>query len=165
MHVLRANRRVLFADDAIVRTEAPETIRSLFHQRLHWCHGSLDSAIIHRGGLVRGSWHGRVVGMPNFLYLNALAPLLAIPAIPFFFWTNPRPVPILIVMSVDCLAAWLAYAMDRERMRELVVYPLWRLVYAVFIAGTLAILLYRLATGRRAWIRSNRTGSVLPVER
>ncbi len=161
VRLLRANRKVLFEDRAIVRTEAPETPIGLFRQRQHWCHGSLDSAVIHRGGLFRGAWYGRLVGMPNFLYLNAISPIFAIVLIPVFFVVTPQPLALVVIGAIDGLAATFAYLMDRERKRELLVYPLWRLVYPIFLSITLSILLYRLARGQKEWVRVKRTGSIL----
>jgi cellulose synthase/poly-beta-1,6-N-acetylglucosamine synthase-like glycosyltransferase len=81
----RRGGRVLYDEEAIARTHAPETAAELLRQRFRWTFGTLQAVWKHRDTLGRLS-HGTLgwVAMPNIFLFQIVLPLLS-PVIDLLF--------------------------------------------------------------------------------
>lgn len=80
--------RVVYADDAIAYTEAPDTLRSLIRQRFRWSFGTLQSVWKHKKITFRPKYGALgMIAMPNVwvfqLFYTAISPLADI----LFAWS------------------------------------------------------------------------------
>ncbi len=76
--IQRAGWRVACDNDAIAWTEAPETVRALFKQRIRWAFGTLQCLWKHRALIGRGRPRGlALVGLPQAILFQLLLTLVA----------------------------------------------------------------------------------------
>jgi len=78
LRLIAAGNRVVYAEDALAYTEAPETVKSLLKQRFRWTYGVLQACWKHKGRLFRPS--GGVLGwliLPAFAIYQFLVPFIA----------------------------------------------------------------------------------------
>lgn len=169
--VQRAGWRIAYEPAAIAFTEAPTTWRGLIAQRTRWVGGYLQVVHKHRGVLLEGGALGWL-GYPDLVYRNVLAFLLlplVIPALvriaTAFSWLALAELAVGL-LAYDLLAAALAYAEDRERVSELLLVPLRRLVWPWFLAGVLVRVLWLAARdGGVPWASIRRTGVLAQASR
>ena len=74
--LIRAGYLIVYEEDAIALTQAPQTVRQFLRQRFRWIFGMLQTAWKHRRAVFEGRPIG-VVGVPNILLFGTLLPLLA----------------------------------------------------------------------------------------
>jgi cellulose synthase/poly-beta-1,6-N-acetylglucosamine synthase-like glycosyltransferase/peptidoglycan/xylan/chitin deacetylase (PgdA/CDA1 family)/spore germination protein YaaH len=76
--IRRGGWRILYDEEAIGRTMAPETARALVRQRFRWTFGTLQAVWKHRGTLGRRR-HGTMgwIGLPNIFLFQILLPLFS----------------------------------------------------------------------------------------
>ncbi|MFL5407156.1 MAG: glycosyltransferase [Myxococcales bacterium] len=78
LRLIAKGLRVVYAENALAYTEAPETVRSLLKQRFRWTYGVLQACWKHKGRLFRRG--GGVLGwviLPTFAIYQFLVPLVA----------------------------------------------------------------------------------------
>lgn len=169
--VYAAGYRVIFQPRAIVYAESPSTVRGLWHQRVRWARGLLQTTRIHRG----------LIGNPNygvfgiFLALNTFAMVLAPPlqlavfagvlalmtrqreavpdAMAVVGWLGLLVSAALVVLAIGLNGAW-------RELRYLWTLPLWP-VYSVAMSFTMiAALVHELRGAPAPWNKLQRTGVV-----
>lgn len=132
--------RVVYADDAIAYTEAPDRFRTLARQRFRWSFGTLQCAWKHRRIFLRPQYGALgMVAMPNTwifqLFYTAISPLADLLFLwslfsvwlvlaqhgPTYAMTNLQQVLFLyaIFLVVDWLAAVIAFWMEPGEDRRL----------------------------------------------
>ncbi|MFL5389122.1 MAG: glycosyltransferase, partial [Myxococcales bacterium] len=78
LRLIAGGLHVVYAENALAYTEAPETVRSLLKQRFRWTYGVLQACWKHKGRLFRRG--GGVLGwviLPTFAIYQFLVPLVA----------------------------------------------------------------------------------------
>jgi cellulose synthase/poly-beta-1,6-N-acetylglucosamine synthase-like glycosyltransferase len=138
----KAGYKVAFEPRALVRAEAPHTLKGLWNQRVRWARGFIQTIRIHHDLLFRKSAFGL------YLPFNAIAMLI----IPLLQLASMILLPILLMfmpgavsMNMLALIGWLgigfalfvtvfAIALDNawKDLRYLWVIPLW-IPYSLFI--------------------------------
>ncbi len=73
MSLILNNERVMFAPDAIVRAEMPETLTGSYTQNVRWERGRLQALKNHTPRLLQRAWHGRFESGDDrsFLFFDA----------------------------------------------------------------------------------------------
>lgn len=165
----KAGYKVAFEPRALVRAEAPHTLKGLWNQRVRWARGFIQTIRIHHDLLFRKSAFGL------YLPFNALAMLI----IPLLQLASMILLPILLIfmpgavsMNMLALIGWLgigfalfvtvfAIALDNawKDLRYLWVIPLW-IPYSLFIDAVMlwAIVLELVGTEAK-WNKVERHGS------
>ncbi len=136
--IRRRGWRILYDDEAIGRTEAPETLGALVRQRFRWTFGTLQAVWKHRDTLARRRY-GTLgwVALPNVFLFQILLPLFS-PVIDLLFlgslalWglaqIHVAPLPTLwtaqdiersliffaVFMLIDFLACVIAFALEKN---------------------------------------------------
>lgn len=118
--------RVVYEEDAIALTQAPQTVRQFMRQRFRWIFGMLQTAWKHRSALREGRPIG-IFGVANILLFGTLLPLLA---------------PIVDVMLVVSIAGFLS---------QQVTHPMDEISYG-WLYGTAFSLAFILADLLLVWI-------------
>ncbi|MFB9237926.1 bifunctional polysaccharide deacetylase/glycosyltransferase family 2 protein [Plantactinospora siamensis] len=169
MAVHRAGWRVVYEESAVARTEVPDTVRQLWRQRYRWSYGTMQAIWRHRRAIVERGPSGRFGrrGLPFItlfsVLLPLLAPLLDILAVYGLFFLDRKETVIawLAVLVIQVVTAVLAFRLDREPLRPLLVLPLQQLVYRQIMY---LVLLHSAATaltgGMLKWQKLRRTGEV-----
>lgn len=178
--ILRAGYRVVFDEDAISVTEAPETVRDFMKQRLRWTFGMMQTAWKHR----RAAREGRAVGLISIpdlwlfgVFLALLAPIAdlvflsvvldslidAMLGRPVF--QSPVSVSILAgylaLPLIDVVAALLAFRFERKAPTLVLLIPLQRFFYRPLQYITVYRAVWRAVTGKIAgWGRLARLGKL-----
>jgi cellulose synthase/poly-beta-1,6-N-acetylglucosamine synthase-like glycosyltransferase/peptidoglycan/xylan/chitin deacetylase (PgdA/CDA1 family) len=164
----RAGWRVVYVEDARAWTEAPASLRTLWHQRYRWSYGTMQAVWKHKSALWRRG-EGRVgrVGIPYLVLfqiaLPSFAPLVDVFALYGILFLNP----IVVIAywggfnALQMLLALYAFRLDGESPRVLWAMPFQQLVYRqlmylVVIESVLSALLGL----RLRWHRLERTGDV-----
>ncbi len=86
----RRGWRILYDDEALAYTQAPDTPRALIGQRFRWTFGTLQAIWKHRGALFRYGTLGWVA-LPNIFLFQILLPLIS---------------PVIDLMFVGTLLLW-----------------------------------------------------------
>lgn len=179
--VLRAGYRVVFENEAVSVTEAPETLANFMRQRLRWTFGMMQTAWKHR----RAAREGRAVGwisIPDLWLFGVGLGLLAPIADLVFLGSlldvmadlaSGRPLtlasaPLLPVVSylalplLDALLMLAAFAFERKAPWPVLLLPLQRLVYRPLLYVTVYRALWRALIGRLAgWGKFRHLGGVI----
>jgi cellulose synthase/poly-beta-1,6-N-acetylglucosamine synthase-like glycosyltransferase len=94
--IVKAGYRVLYDEEAVGLTEAPDTIRGLLRQRFRWMFGTAQAAFKHRECLFRPKYRAMgLIGLPNIVLFQVLFPLIS---------------PVLDVTLAFSLVGWLIRA-------------------------------------------------------
>jgi len=125
----RAGWRVAYEARAIAHTEAPDSLRGLWRQRVRWTHGTMQSVSKHRAAL-RGGDRGHIGrrGLPYLLLqqvvAGALAPSIDVLAVYglLSFGVLPTVGGLLAYNALALVLAAHAFRLDGESLR-----PLWGL--------------------------------------
>lgn len=177
--VQRAGYRVLFAEDAIAVTEAPEGVAELMRQRLRWTFGMMQTAWKHRGAAREGRPVG-LVALPDLalfgIGMGLLAPLADLVLLGLFAdmvvsLTLGLPVlgsrlPALMLAgylalpAMDIVVAATALRFERrETLLLILLIPLQRLIYRPLLYITVWRAVLRATTGQIAgWGKLARKG-------
>ena len=74
----KAGNKVVYDEEAIGLTEAPDTVRTLVRQRYRWMFGTAQAAWRHRDCLLRPRYRALgLVGLPNIVLFQVLFPLVS----------------------------------------------------------------------------------------
>jgi cellulose synthase/poly-beta-1,6-N-acetylglucosamine synthase-like glycosyltransferase/peptidoglycan/xylan/chitin deacetylase (PgdA/CDA1 family)/spore germination protein YaaH len=94
--IVKAGYQVLYDEEAVGLTEAPDTVRGLLRQRFRWMFGTAQAAFKHRECLFRPKYRAMgLIGLPNIVLFQVLFPLIS---------------PILDVTLAFSIVGWLIRA-------------------------------------------------------
>ncbi len=183
----RAGWKIENESEALAFTEAPDSLAAFFKQRFRWTYGTLQCLWKHRGALGRYGWFGRAV-LPSLWVFQILFQLLS-PVIDLqIAWTlwsagtayvssailthdwQPLPQAVESLSGVATLfvfffvlelgGAAVAYALDRERPRDLLWLFWQRFVYRQVMYAVAVMSVRHAIWGRRAgWGKLERKGT------
>ncbi|WP_433786183.1 bifunctional polysaccharide deacetylase/glycosyltransferase family 2 protein [Actinomycetospora sp. CA-101289] len=169
MAICRSGWRVVYEDSARAWTEAPATLGQLWRQRYRWSYGTMQSMWKHRAAVLETGASGRFGrrGLVHLALFQVLLPLLA-PLVDIFLVYGLLfldPVTTLVawsaVLAVQCLAAVVAFRLERERLRVLWLLPLQQVVYRQLMYAVLIRSVVTAAGGiRLGWQKLRRTGGL-----
>lgn len=146
MRLLKLGHAISFEPLAIALTEAPDTVQGFLKQRFRWMFGTLQAAYKQRETLLRPRFGGLgMFALPNVLVFQILFPfvssLMDVTLIAQLMWVlwqtrfHPSSDPLTgishslwfygLFMSVDALAATVAFALERDED--------WRLLPWLFL--------------------------------
>ncbi|HEY3322529.1 MAG TPA: polysaccharide deacetylase family protein [Planctomycetota bacterium] len=165
--IRRLGYRITYEDEAIARTEAPDSIRQFVKQRYRWMYGTLQAGWKHKDTLLRPS-HGALgfVALPNIfifqvffplispvmdlLTLGSLGGVLANKYLSLGSMTPQSAAHIFwfyaLFVAVDYLAATIAFILEPREDKKLLFWLFWQrffyrqLMYYVAIKSTFASL-------------------------
>jgi len=163
---------IVYEDEAVALTEAPDTVRGFIRQRYRWMYGTMQAAWKHRDILFRPRYGALgFVALPNVIIFQVLFPLVSpimdllligsLGSAAFDYWHHPAEYSpdalwrvlfyYALFVAVDYLAAILAFALERKENWWLLIWLFWQrffyrqLMYYVAIKSTLTSL-------RGAWV-------------
>ncbi len=91
--IVKAGYQVLYDEEAVGLTEAPDTVRGLLRQRFRWMFGTAQAAFKHRECLFNPKYRAMgLIGLPNIVLFQVLFPLIS---------------PLLDVTLAFSILAWL----------------------------------------------------------
>ncbi|WP_366950123.1 glycosyltransferase [Accumulibacter sp.] len=154
---------VVYEDEAVALTEAPDSVRGFIGQRYRWMYGTMQVAWKHREVLFR-SQSGALgfVALPNVIVFQILFPLVSpimdllligsLASAAVNHWQHPEEFSAgnlwrvlfyyALFVTVDYLAAILAFALERKESWWLLIWLFWQrffyrqLMYYVAIKST-----------------------------
>ncbi|MFO1431535.1 MAG: glycosyltransferase [Candidatus Competibacteraceae bacterium] len=168
MAIRKLGYSIVYEDEAIALTEAPDTVRGFIRQRYRWMFGTMQAAWKHLDVLFRRRY-GTLgfVALPNVLIFQVLFPLISpimdllllgsIGIVAFDYWQHPIDNyqsaalgPVLfyyaLFVAVDFCAGALAFLLERRENKSLLSWLFWQrffyrqLMYYVAIKATVASL-------------------------
>lgn len=167
MEIRRLGHAIVYEDAAVALTEAPDTVRGFIRQRYRWMYGTLQAAWKHRDVLFRPR-HGALgfVALPNIFIFQVFFPLISpvmdllllwtLGSAALSYWQHPAEFSAdalwrvlfyyALFVTVDYLAAILAFALERQESWSLLVWLFWQrflyrqLMYYVAIKSALTSL-------------------------
>jgi cellulose synthase/poly-beta-1,6-N-acetylglucosamine synthase-like glycosyltransferase/peptidoglycan/xylan/chitin deacetylase (PgdA/CDA1 family) len=147
----KAGYTVVYDEEAIGLTEAPDTVRGLVRQRYRWMFGTAQAAWRHRDCLLRPRYRALgLVGLPNIVLFQVLFPLVSpvldaklvfsLVASLVHAWQNPGSGIVeslsevalyyLLFTAIDFVTPVLAFRMEPSEDKRLLVWLIpQRLVY------------------------------------
>ncbi len=158
---------IVYDDEAIALTEAPDTVRGFIGQRYRWMYGTMQAAWKHRDVLFRRRYGALgFVALPNVIIFQVLFPLVSpimdlllvssLGSAAFNHWHHPEEYSAdnlwrvlfyyALFVTVDYLAAILAFALERKESWGLLIWLVWQrffyrqLMYYVAIKSTITSL-------------------------
>jgi len=158
---------VVYENEAVALTEAPDTVRGFIRQRYRWMYGTMQAAWIHRDVLFRRRYGALgFVALPNVIIFQVLFPLISpimdlqmvgsLGVAAFNHWQHPDEYSpdalwrvlfyYALFVTVDYLAAILAFALERKETWWLLIWLFWQrffyrqLMYYVAIKSSLTSL-------------------------
>jgi len=158
---------IVYEDQAVALTEAPDTVRGFVRQRYRWMYGTMQAAWKHRNVLFRPRYGALgLVALPNVVIFQVLFPLISpimdlqligsLGIAAFNQWQHPEEYSpdalwqvlfyYALFVMVDYLAAMLAFALERKESWYLLIWLFWQrffyrqLMYYVAIKSTLTSL-------------------------
>ena len=158
---------IVYEDEAVALTEAPDTVRGFIRQRFRWMFGTMQVAWKHADVLFRPRYGALgFVALPNVLIFQVLFPLISpvmdlllissLVSAALNYWqhlaeysTDPLWRVLFyyaLFVTVDYLAAALAFALERKENKWLLAGLFWQrffyrqLMYYVAIKSTMASL-------------------------
>jgi peptidoglycan/xylan/chitin deacetylase (PgdA/CDA1 family)/spore germination protein YaaH/GT2 family glycosyltransferase len=167
MAIRKLGYAIVYEDEAVALTEAPDTVRGFIRQRFRWMFGTMQAAWKHADALFRPR-HGALgfIAMPNVIIFQVFFPLVSpvmdllligsLATDAFNRWQHPVEYSsdglwrvlfyYALFVAVDYLAAALAFALERGENKWLLAGLFWQrffyrqLMYYVAIKSTLASL-------------------------
>ena len=167
MAVRKQGYSIVYEDEAMALTEAPDTVRGFVKQRYRWMYGTLQAAWNHKDALFRPKYGSLgFVALPNIFIFQVLFPLIS-PAMDLLMivtaimtavdrWQHPNEFSAdslkralfyyAIFMTMEFLSASLAFILEYKENRRLLVWLFLQrffyrqLMYYVAIKSTFASL-------------------------
>jgi cellulose synthase/poly-beta-1,6-N-acetylglucosamine synthase-like glycosyltransferase/peptidoglycan/xylan/chitin deacetylase (PgdA/CDA1 family)/spore germination protein YaaH len=167
MAIRKHGYSIVYEDEAIALTEAPDTVRGFIKQRYRWMYGTLQAAWKHKDALFRPRYGSLgFVALPNIFIFQVLFPLIS-PAMDLLMavtltmtavdrWQHPDEFSAdslkralfyyAIFMTMEFLSAALAFVLESKENRRLLVWLFLQrffyrqLMYYVAIKSTFASL-------------------------
>ncbi len=166
----RAGWRVVYEPTARAWTEAPATFGQLWRQRYRWSYGIMQSLWKHRQALVEGGRSGHVgrVGLLLTALFQIVLPLLA-PMVDLYLcyglvFLDPATTALVwgTVMAIQITAGVVAFRLEGEPLRGLILLPLQQIVYRQLMYAVLIQSIASALSGARlGWQKIPRTGSFI----
>jgi cellulose synthase/poly-beta-1,6-N-acetylglucosamine synthase-like glycosyltransferase len=167
--IRKLGKRIVYEEEAIALTEAPDTVRGFIGQRYRWMYGTMQAAWKHRDVLFRRRYGALgFVALPNVVIFQVLFPLISpimdllligsLGSAAFSYSHHPEEEEYsadnlwrvlfyyALFVSVDYLAAILAFALERKESWGLLIWLFWQrffyrqLMYYVAIKSTITSL-------------------------
>jgi cellulose synthase/poly-beta-1,6-N-acetylglucosamine synthase-like glycosyltransferase/peptidoglycan/xylan/chitin deacetylase (PgdA/CDA1 family) len=164
----RAGWRVVYEERARAWTEAPTSLRQLWLQRYRWSYGTMQAIWKHKRSLVEKGPSGRYgrVGLPLVAVFGVALPLFAplidlltIYGLVFFNWYETA-FAWLAMLGLQFVTAFVAFRLDREKLRALWVLPLQQFAYRQLMYLVLIQSVVTALTGARLrWHKLRRAGT------
>jgi peptidoglycan-N-acetylglucosamine deacetylase len=167
MAIRKMGYSIVYEDEAMALTEAPDTVRGFVKQRHRWMYGTLQAAWKHKDALFRPRYGSLgFVALPNIFIFQVLFPLIS-PAMDLLMlvtlvmtgvdrWQHPEEFSAdslkralfyyAIFMAMEFLSAALAFILEEKENRRLLVWLFLQrffyrqLMYYVAIKSTFASL-------------------------
>jgi cellulose synthase/poly-beta-1,6-N-acetylglucosamine synthase-like glycosyltransferase/peptidoglycan/xylan/chitin deacetylase (PgdA/CDA1 family)/spore germination protein YaaH len=182
----KAGYNVVYDEEAVALTEAPDTVRGLVRQRFRWMFGTAQAAWKHRDCLLNPKYGALgLVGLPNIVLFQILFPLISpILDVTLAFsvfaallraWQNPNPevtqsltevlLYYFVFTAVDFCTAALAFRMEPAEDKRLLAWLVpqrlvyRQLMYFVAIRSTFAVL----RGFEVGWGKLDRKATVSPI--
>lgn len=137
LSLLARGGRIVYAPAARSITEAPESHRALFKQRLRWSFGTFQCLWKHRRRLTAGTMEW--VALANLFCFQLVWPLLAPLGDAEFIWSvwhgniNTGLVSYTLFLMLDLVASTVAFRLDRRPARSLWTLLIQRFYYRQFM--------------------------------
>ncbi|WP_436935264.1 glycosyltransferase [Halovenus marina] len=170
LSVLKQGRKVHYCSTAISRTEAPQSLRGLYNQRLRWYRGTIQTLRKHKD-IVMNTNYGplHIVLMPYMWMSVGMAPILGAIVSAAIIWTSlfGSVVQVLgliaIFVILEALFATTAMviedSIEKEDYRLLRYTPLMVIGYKQLQDFIMLRSLFDVVTGRRvSWTSAGRSG-------
>ncbi|MEV6904231.1 bifunctional polysaccharide deacetylase/glycosyltransferase family 2 protein [Amycolatopsis sp. NPDC051372] len=167
MAMERAGWRVVYEQEARAWTEAPATLGQLWKQRYRWCYGTLQAVWKHRRAVLERGAAGRLGrrGLPYLLLFQVLLPVLAplVDAAALFAILTSDGLTVgaywLVFLALQAIPAGIAFRLDGERLRSLLLLPLQQFVYRqLMYLVVVQSVVTALAGAQLPWQKLRRTG-------
>jgi cellulose synthase/poly-beta-1,6-N-acetylglucosamine synthase-like glycosyltransferase len=167
MAIRKQGYSIVYEEEAVALTEAPDTVRGFIRQRYRWMYGTMQAAWKHADALFRPRYGALgFVALPNVLVFQVLFPLVS-PMMDLLlvgslgmaalnYWQHPAEYAgddlwrvlfyYAAFITVDFLAGALAFALEGKENKRLLIGLLWQrfcyrqLMYYVAIKSALASL-------------------------
>ncbi len=163
--VRRLGYSIVYEEDAVALTEAPDTVGGFIRQRYRWMYGTFQAAWKHASALFRPRYGSLgFVALPNIFVFQVLFPLVSpimdllvvvsLVAAVFGRWQHPETFSsdtlwrvlfyYAVFQAIDFLSAVLAFVLERRENARLLVLLFWQrffyrqLMYYVAIRAILA---------------------------
>ena len=167
MQIRKLGYTIAYEDEAVALTEAPDTVGGFIRQRYRWMYGTMQAAWKHRDVLFRPRYGALgFVALPNIFIFQVFFPLISpvmdllligsLASAAFNYGQHPAEFSAdalwrvlfyyALFVTVDYLAAVLAFALERRESWSLLVWLFWQrffyrqLMYYVAIKSTLTSL-------------------------
>jgi cellulose synthase/poly-beta-1,6-N-acetylglucosamine synthase-like glycosyltransferase/peptidoglycan/xylan/chitin deacetylase (PgdA/CDA1 family)/spore germination protein YaaH len=166
--IRRAGYKIRYEERAIAYTEAPETTKALAKQRFRWAFGTLQAAWKHRDVTLdpRYGFLG-MIAMPSIwvfqVALAAISPFAEVAMLIALYAGNWRIVLLfyLAFFVLEALTALLAYALERENPKDLLLLFFQRIYFRGLMQYVLGkSLIYALRGRLVGWGKLERTARV-----
>jgi cellulose synthase/poly-beta-1,6-N-acetylglucosamine synthase-like glycosyltransferase len=166
--IRRLGYRILYDEEAVAYTEAPQTAGALAQQRFRWAFGTLQSVWKHRDATFDPRYGSLAfVALPSIwlfqLLLSTLAPFAEVVMLIALFSGNWRIVLLYYgaFFALELATGLLAYALDGENPRDLALLFFQRIYYRQLMQYVLAkSVLYALRGRVVGWGKLERTATV-----
>lgn len=183
LSIRRLGYDIVFEDEAIAFTEAPDTIRNFVKQRFRWTYGTLQSVWKHRDTLLRRRFGSLgFVALPNIIIFQILFPLISplmdllmVAAIAIalvqrhYHGTSYSTANLLriafyygVFLAVDYATCLLAFVLERKEDWKLLLWLFWqRLLYRQVMYYIALKSVFAALRGRTvAWSKVDRKATV-----
>jgi peptidoglycan/xylan/chitin deacetylase (PgdA/CDA1 family)/GT2 family glycosyltransferase len=166
--IARAGWRVVYEPRARAWTEAPATFGQLWRQRYRWSYGTMQSLWKHRHAVIERGRSGHVgrVGLLPTAVFQVLLPLLAPMADMYLVYGLLFLDPVTtaaawgVVLSLQLAAGVVAFRLEGEPLRALVLLPLQQVVYRQLMYAVLIQSVASAMSGARlGWQKIPRIGA------
>ncbi len=181
--IRRLGYDIMYEDQAIARTEAPDTLRNFVRQRFRWTYGTMQSVYKHRDTFLRRRYGSLgFVALPNIVVFQLLFPLIS-PLMDFLMlaaiavdllqrhyhgssYTSANLLRIavfyLVFLAIDFLTCVLAFVLERREDWKLLLWLFWqRLLYRqVMYYIAMKAIVAALRGGVVSWTKVERKATV-----
>jgi cellulose synthase/poly-beta-1,6-N-acetylglucosamine synthase-like glycosyltransferase/peptidoglycan/xylan/chitin deacetylase (PgdA/CDA1 family) len=166
--IRRLGYRILYEEEAVAYTEAPETTGALAQQRFRWAFGTLQSVWKHRDATFDPRYGSLAfIALPSIwlfqVLLSTLAPFAELAMLIALFSGNWRIVLLYYgaFFALELTMGLVAYALDGENPRDLALLFFQRIYYRQLMQYVLAkSVLYALRGRVVGWGKLERTATV-----
>ncbi|MFO1372683.1 MAG: glycosyltransferase [Candidatus Competibacteraceae bacterium] len=143
MAIRKLGYAIVYEDEAVALTEAPDTVRGFIRQRYRWMYGTMQAAWKHIDTLFRPRYGALgFIALPNVLIFQVLFPLVSpvmdlllvgsLATAAFNRWQHPAEYSpdalwrvlfyYTLFVAVDYLAAALAFVLERKENKSLLIW-------------------------------------------
>src|SRR3954469_1049094 len=164
----QARWRVSQDDQALAYTEAPDHADALLAQRIRWTFGTLQAIFKHRNMLLRRRYGWLGMAVLPYMVISVLVPIVFLPFIAVMGiltvqnsgWATVG-LYFLLFLGLHVLIAAVAVILMRERWANLLMVPVYRVVYEPLRAYLLYTSAYLAIRGvKLGWNKLQRTGAM-----